>query len=73
MFNSNSGVEALLFGKAVFVADEGSMCWNVANRRIVDIETPQYLNRQQWANNLAYTQWTPDEMKQGLAWRHLFR
>lgn len=72
-FNSNSAVEAALFGKPVFCFDEGSMCWDIANKNLLDIDNPNYPDRRQWANNLAYCQWTPAEMEQGLAWRHLFR
>jgi hypothetical protein len=29
--------------------------------------------REQWLNDLAYTQWTLEELKSGEAWKHLFR
>jgi hypothetical protein len=36
------------------------------------IETPHYPDdREQWADNIAYTQWTPNEMALGMVWRHL--
>lgn len=72
-FNSNSAVEALIEGKPVFAFDEGSMVWELASRNLDDIEEPKYPGRQEWARNLAYCQWTPEEMRQGLAWKHLFR
>jgi hypothetical protein len=72
-FNSNSAVEALIEGKPVFSFDEGSMVWSLCNKSLLDLEQPNYPDRKQWANNLAYAQWTPDEMRQGLAWRHLRR
>jgi hypothetical protein len=72
-FNSNSGVEALIEGKPVFAFDEGSMVWNICNKSLLNIEEPVYPDRKQWANDLAYSQWTPQEMKEGLAWRHLLR
>lgn len=72
-FNSNSGVEALIAGKPVFAFDEGSMAWPVCNKSFDLIENPVKPDRAQWLNDLAYSQWTPDEMKEGLAWKHLFR
>ena len=75
-FNSNCGVEALFHGKPVFALDEGSMCWSVCSKDLKDIEEPWYPAPQlriQWARDLAHTQWTLDEMREGLAWRHLFR
>lgn len=72
-FNSNSAVEALIGGVPVFAFDEGSMVWGVANRSWDRLHYPETPDREQWLNNLAYTQWTPDEMRDGEAWRHLFR
>jgi hypothetical protein len=72
-FNSNSAVEALIYGKPVFAFDEGSMVWDLANRNLGDIEEPKCPDRKQWAANLGFAQWTPAEMSEGLAWRHLVR
>jgi len=72
-FNSNSAVEALIEGKPVFAFDPGSMVWSLCNKNLSKLEEPEYPNRQQWARDLAYCQWTPYEMRKGLAWRHLFR
>ena len=72
-FNSNSAVESLILGKPVFAFDEGSMVWEVANRNLQDINEPLYPARQQWARDIAYCQWTPEEMAKGMAWAHLFR
>lgn len=72
-FNSNTAVEAALQGVPVFVDDIGSMALRIANRNLRDIDNPALPSRQQWAYDLAYTQWTPKEMRGGLAWRHLFQ
>jgi hypothetical protein len=72
-FNSNSAVEALIFGKPVYAFDEGSMTWDLANRDFNDLEEPKCHPRLQWAKDLAYTQWTIGEMKEGKAWAHLTR
>jgi hypothetical protein len=72
-FNSNSAVEAALSGVPVFAFDEGSMALPVANRVLSDIENPKTPDRTQWLNDLAYTQWTPDEMRNGETWAHLFK
>lgn len=72
-FNSNSAVEALIDGKPVFAFDEGSMVWELANKNLGDLEEPRVPDRKQWAANLAFAQWTPAEMSEGHAWRHLFR
>jgi hypothetical protein len=72
-FNSNSAVEAAIAGVPVFAFDAGSMALPVANTDLSDIETPKTPDRAQWLNDLAYTQWTPEEMRSGATWAHLFR
>ena len=72
-FNSNSAVEALIAGKPVFAFDEGSMAGDLSNKNLGDLEEPKCPDRKQGAWDLAYTQWTPQEMAQGLTWRHLTR
>lgn len=70
-FNSNSGVEAAIAGVPVFAFDLGSMATLVANIRWDQLTYPVMPERDQWLDDLAYTQWTPAEMAQGLAWKHL--
>ena len=72
-FNSNVAVDALLAGKPVFAADEGSMAWRVANRDLTYINSPKAPDREQWAYDLAYAQWNLEEMRSGEAWEHLNR
>ncbi len=70
-FNSNSAVDALIAGVPVFVADEGSMAWEIGCRDLAAIDAPPFPDRSQWAADLAYAQWTHGEMATGLAWDHL--
>lgn len=68
-FNSNSGVEAVIAGVPTITMDKGAMAWEVTSHSLSDM---QYMpDRQQWLNNLCYSQWTPEEMRNGEAWRHL--
>jgi len=70
-FNSNSGVEAVIEGVPVVTCDKGSMVYEIANNDIERVDNPLTPARRAWAYNLAYTQWTRDEMKKGLPWGHL--
>lgn len=72
-FNSNLAVEAVLNGVPVFVDDVGSMALAVANRSLAYIESPLLPDRRKWLRDLSYAQWTPDEMRSGLTWKHLFQ
>tara|TARA_Y100001938_G_scaffold103724_1_gene141606 strand:- start:11795 stop:12706 length:912 start_codon:yes stop_codon:yes gene_type:complete len=71
-YNSNSLVEAALAGIPGFAFNKGSMAWTVSNRDLSNLENPNLsFDRNQWAYNLAYTQWTREEMEEGKAWSHL--
>ena len=72
-FNSNAAVEAAIEGIPVFVEDQGSMAFPIANRNLIYLDDPEIPDRTQWAHNIAYAQWTLDEMRAGETWRHLLR
>lgn len=71
-YNSNTAVEAAIAGIPVFAFDQGSMALSIASKDLKDIDAPKMPDRAQWLHDIAYAQWTPDEMREGLAWRHLF-
>lgn len=71
IYNTNAGVESIIKGIPVYASNMGAMSWEVSNQStdtITDIKTP---DRQQWANNIAYCQWTLEELGNGKAWKHL--
>lgn len=75
-FNSNSGVEALMHGIPVVALDAGAMYYHLAEHWVSKVDSPYTPNneeRAQWLNNLAFCQWTLDEMSNGEAWQHLSR
>jgi len=72
-FNSNSSVESVIEGVPAFTFDAGSMAKEVSSQWLQEIERPHMPDRHQWLNDLAYTQWTLNEMREGQAWKHLMR
>jgi hypothetical protein len=67
-FNSNSGVDAALYGRPVIAMDIGAMAWDVAGHKLTEIVTP---NRAAWAHALAWKQWTRDELANGDCWEYV--
>lgn len=68
--HSNVCVDALLEGIPVFCFHGVASLMGL--KEIAKIEAPIYPDgRYEWACNVAYTQWRPDEMKRGEAWRYL--
>jgi hypothetical protein len=64
-WSSNPAIEAALAGVPVFTGPD-SLAHAVANHSFDTIETPIKPNRQQWANDLAYTEWTVDEIAKSI-------
>ena len=69
--SSNPGSQAIINGIPA-ITSEHSLAWPMSTR-IENIETPNMLDREQWAYDLAYTEWTVDELKDGMPWRRIRR
>lgn len=63
-FNSNSAVDSILAGVPCVVGDAGTMAWSVASHSINELRYPE---REAWAHALAFTQWSPEEIRTGKA------
>jgi len=73
-YSSGLSIDAVLNGYPVIACDEGNFAWNVAETKLKNIENLNLANNEevlQWLHNLAYCQWTPEEMENGVCWRHL--
>lgn len=70
--SSNPATQAILNGIPAFV-DAPSLAYDVSNdiHFMHDIETPLRPDRQQWLNDLAYTEWSVPEIAQGVALKRL--
>lgn len=66
--NSNPGIDAVINGVPVFV-DRTSPAAEVGNFDISQIETPSRPDREQWFNDMAWTEWHEAEIRQGLPLR----
>ena len=68
--SSNPAIEAVINGIPVFVS-ESSLCHDVGNTNVADILHPAMPARQNWANRMSYTEWTTEEIGQGLPWQRI--
>jgi hypothetical protein len=69
-WNSNPGIESVIRGIPTLV-DKSSLAWPVSIQHISKIENPELVDREQWLNDLAWTEWTAKEMEQGIPQEHL--
>ena len=45
------------------------LAWDVGSNNLGQIETPVKPDRNQWLHNLAYANWTIEEVRNGTVWR----
>lgn len=69
-YSSNPAMQSVFNGVPVFVS-EASLSYDVGNTTLANINNPSKPDRQTWANRLAYTEWTTEEIKQGLPWTRI--
>ena len=69
-WNSNPGPQSVIQGVPVFVGPD-SLASPVGNSDFSAIENPIMPDRQAWLNNLAYTEWTIQELYQALPQKRL--
>lgn len=64
-FNSNTSVDATIWGLPNICFDEGSMVYNYCGGGFTKLESPPIFNRRQWMCNICYSQWNLFEFKHG--------
>lgn len=69
-YSSNPGIQSVIHGIPTFV-DNKSLASPVANTDLSLIENPNRPDRTQWLNDLAWTEWTVEEMKKGIPQQRL--
>jgi hypothetical protein len=67
--NSTAAVDAATYGVPVFLTSDLCLAWDVGNANFDKIENPATPDRTQWLNDLAYANWTIDEVKSGIVWK----
>jgi hypothetical protein len=71
-FNSTAGVEAVLAGVPTVTLDPGAMAWPVARHCLYEQSfRPFQPDRRVWAWDLAWAQWSLEEIAKGEAYAHL--
>jgi hypothetical protein len=71
-YSSNPGIHSIIEGVPAFVSTH-SLAYDVANDIdfLHDIENPLMPDRQQWLNDYAWTEFTVEEISQGIPLKHL--
>ena len=71
-YTSGSSLDAILDGVPVIPTSQYNFVWEISSHSINDIENPKLGEREQLLYNLAYAQWSVQEIQQGKPWNHLY-
>lgn len=69
-WSSNPGPQSIISGVPAIVGPS-SLAWDVATHNFADIEKTAKPDRTQWLNDYAYTEWTIEEIRQGIPLKRL--
>lgn len=72
--SSGLSIDSIYNGIPVIAVDKGNFAWEISSRFPEDINNIHYAETEivlQWFANLAYCQWSPQEMRDGQTWLHL--
>lgn len=70
---TNGAVDAIINGIPVITPDQTCMAYDVSSHFLTEFIEPVTPDRTNWLAELAYSQWTINEMAEGLPWKHLRR
>ena len=69
-WSSNPGIQAIIAGIPAFVGPS-SLAYEVGNADLSNIVSPKMPDRQQWLNDYAWTEYTVDEISEGIPLKRL--
>ena len=69
-WTSNPGIHSVIEGVPAYTSTS-SLAWDVSIKSLTNINTPPLLDRTQWLNDYAHTEWTIEEISEGIPHKHL--
>lgn len=73
VWNSTSGIDAVIRGVPVIAFSRNAMVRPLSSSTQLEMKHLSYPDRKNFFAKLAYSQWTREEMRSGLPWKHLLR
>ena len=67
--NSTASVDSCIRGIPTFCTSDLALCWEVCNKDLNNIETPEYPDRTQWVHDLGYKMWSIKEIRDGTVYK----
>lgn len=70
-YSSSATIDGLIAGVPCIATHPANFAWSVSDHEVERIDDPTLFDREPWLHDLAYAQWSPQEMASGAVWRHL--
>ena len=70
-YTSGSSIDSALAGVPVITCSEYNFLWPISSHSLEDVENPKLGERDQLFYDLAWTQWSTDDIRNGKPWQHL--
>jgi hypothetical protein len=73
-YTSGSSIDSIVNGIPTLATDPGNFAFEISSKFIEEIDNLKLADAEtvkQWLQNLSYSQWSPNEMRNGETWRHL--
>ena len=67
--NSTAAVDAATYGVPVLMTSDLCLAWEVGTDKLHKVNEPPRPDRTQWLYDLAYANWTLEEVRDGTVWR----
>src|SRR5690606_16415841 len=71
-YSSGAAIDALIAGVPPICMSPASLAYKLCSRGLSDIAAPLMPTREQFFYDLAYSQWSLDEINNGTVWRHIW-
>jgi len=69
-WTSNPGIHSVIEGVPSYTSPS-SLAWDVSIKSLTNLENPPLPDRTQWLNDYAHTEWTVEEISQGIPLKRL--
>ena len=69
-WTSNPGIHSVIEGVPSYTSPS-SLAWDVSIKSLTNLDNPPLPDRQQWLNDYAHTEWTVEEIAQGIPLKRL--
>jgi hypothetical protein len=68
---TNGAAGSIISGVPVITEDQRCITYSISDHLLDSVNFPTLFDRQQWCNDIGYSQWNIKEIKRGEMWNHL--